>query len=166
MCWGWPKICNLAKSGQNASLWSQNWVICSVPYRILSKYKVFMSICKKPHAREKSCSRIISIIMSKLAQNRSFGPFSRDWDLGSVRYRILCKYKMGRSICKRIQVPEKSQICIISIIRRQNMSKIETFRLLRNFSSIWVIGSVGYHIFCKYKLGRSIYKIIQVPEKS
>ena len=31
-----------------------------------------MSICKKPHAREKSRSRIISIIMSKLAQNRDF----------------------------------------------------------------------------------------------
>ena len=30
--------------------------------------------------------------------------FFRFWVIGSVRYRILCKYKMVRSICKRPQV--------------------------------------------------------------
>ena len=53
---------------------------------------------------------------------------------------------MGRSICKRIQVPEKSQFCIISIIRRQNMSKIETFQLLSHLSSLSVTRSVWYRI--------------------
>ena len=64
----------MSKLAQNRgfSHFAQNWVIGSVPYRILSKYKVFMSIWKKPHVREKSRSRIISIIMSKLAQNRDF----------------------------------------------------------------------------------------------
>ena len=53
---------------------------------------------------------------------------------------------MGRSICKRIQVPEKFQFCIISIIRRQNMSKIKTFQLLSHLSSLSVTRSVWYHI--------------------
>ena len=48
-----------------------------------SHFAAGLSICKKPHAREKSRSRIISIIMSKLAQNRDFSTFlpfeSSDW---------------------------------------------------------------------------------------
>ena len=104
--------------------------------------------------------------MAKIEVFWFLSQFSRDRAIGSVRCRILCKYKMGRSVCKRLQVPEKSHFCIISIIRRENMSKIETFRVLSHFSRVWVIGSVRYHILCKYKMGRSICKRPQVPEKS
>ena len=128
--------------------------------------KCLWVFAKKTHVREKSRSRIISIIMSKLDKNRCFRPFSRVWVIGSVRYRILCKYKMGRSICKRTQVLKKSHFCIISIIRRQNMSKIETFWFLSHFSRIWVIESVRYRILCKYKMGGSICKRPQIPEKT
>ena len=142
----------MSKLAQNRgfSHFAQNWVIASVPYRILSKYKVFMSICKRPQVPEKSQFCIISIIrrqnMSKIETFRLLSHFSSIWVIGSVWYCILCKYKMGRSICRRIQVPEKSQFCIISIISRQNMSKIETFRLLSHFSSILVIEFVWYRI--------------------
>ena len=73
---------------------------------------------------------------------------------------------MGRSICNRFKVPEKSHFCIISIIRRQNMSNIETFRLLSHFSRVGLIGSVRYRILCKYKMSRSICNRFKVPEKS
>ena len=56
---------------------------------------------------------------SKIETFRILCHFFRVWVTGSVRYRILCKYKMGRSICNRFKVPEKSHFCIISIIRRQ-----------------------------------------------
>ena len=38
---------------------SQKVLLGSARYRILSKYKVFVSICKRPHVREKSGSRVI-----------------------------------------------------------------------------------------------------------
>ena len=53
---------------------------------------------------------------------------------------------MFRSICKRPQVPEKCHFCIISIIKRQNMPKIETFWLWSYFSWVWLIESIQYRI--------------------
>ena len=66
-----------------------------------------------------------SKIRLKLGGCQLLDHFSRDWVLGSVRYRILCQYKVFRSIHKRPQVPEKIHFCIISIIRRKNVSKLE-----------------------------------------
>ena len=41
---------------------------------------------------------------SKIEIFRILSHFYRVWVIGSVRYRKKCKYKMGRSICKRPQV--------------------------------------------------------------
>ena len=53
--------------------------------------------------------------------------------IGSIWYRILWQQKLFRSIYKRPQVLKTSQFWIISIIRCQNMSKIENFWLLNQF---------------------------------
>ena len=61
--------------------------------------KKFFSIVRSGHLRLR--------IFSKKVKNRNFSnskPLYRVWVIGSVRYGIICKYKMGRSICKRPQV--------------------------------------------------------------
>ena len=126
------------------------------------------SICNRSNVPEKSHFCIICIIrlqnMSKIETFWLLSQFIRYCVLGSIQYRILCKYIMGRGICNRSNVPEKSHFCIISIITRQNMSKIESFRLLSYFSRLWVIGSVWYRILCKCKMGRSICNRPQVQK--
>ena len=75
--------------------------------------------------------------MSNIETFRLLSHFSRVGLIGSVRYRILCKYKMGRSICNRFKVPKKSHFCIISIIRRQKGPMFQNFKvsILQSFES-------------------------------